>query len=665
MRADQATKEGQAFDLIGIGFGPSNLALAVCAREVDTRCRCLFLERNAQFDWHPGMLLDGARMQISFLKDLVSLRNLASPYTFLRYTKARGRLEQFVNLNQFRPTRLEYQDYLRWVAAEFADQVRYDAAVQRVTPISSNGSGLSLFRVEVEDVATRVPSVYFARNIVYAAGGKARKPANGQAQARGVIHSSEFLPRFPALFADRAKPYVFAVAGGGQSAGEIVAYLMQHYDQAQVHLLISKYALRPTDNSPFVNEQFYWQRADDFYHFADEKRAALLQELRDTNYGTMRQELLEDIYNTAYLDAVKARQRLFIHDCSRLSGIREKGQSLRATIEDRFGGPERELRCDGIVLATGYERSLDADMFAAVFPLLARDSSGRLQMSRNCRVQTAPELRAGFYVQGYGELVFGLGDTLLSLLPFRSKEIFEDICAHTRNDVSDAEPSYMPLSQIRRGTNYPPELFLERNPQRLYAVIERFRFATVISARGPDDPLVTQVPLTLDRSRGAKGILFGHMDRANPHVDLLDGRKVLVLFHGPNAYISPKLSKENVLPTWNSITVRVHGRVTLLEGRAPVVRGLCGLAAQAEDGGRLLPEDPRIERLIDFIVGFEIEIEEIVGRFKLSQDRSEADQRSAAVEMARKTEAGQREIIAYAVGLAGIEEDLDAVLGVP
>ncbi len=127
------------YDLVGIGFGPSNLALAVAAYEHEASISCLFIERQPVVNWHPGMLIDGAKMQISFLKDLVTLRNPASPYSFLQYVKAQGRLERFVNLNEFRPTRIEYNGYLRWVAEDFSDCVWYGTRVERVRPYSVAG----------------------------------------------------------------------------------------------------------------------------------------------------------------------------------------------------------------------------------------------------------------------------------------------------------------------------------------------------------------------------------------------------------------------------------------------------------------------------------------------------------------------------------------------
>ncbi|MGY5135135.1 SidA/IucD/PvdA family monooxygenase [Streptomyces nigrescens] len=414
------------FDAIGVGFGPSNLALAVCSREVDPTRNLMFFERSPRVQWHPGMLFDGARMQISFLKDLVSPRNPASPYSFLQYTKARGKLERFVNLGEFRPTRLEYSDFLEWVASDFADQVRYDSTVARVTPVDPLGEGEpSLFQVEVSSGSTGERTVHYARNVVHAGGGRPRYPKGVPVGAPGLLHSSEFLQRFPATFADHDSPYGFAVIGGGQSAGEIVAYVLERYENAQVHMVMSGYAPRPTDNSPFVNEQYYAERTEQFYGLDEDSRASLLQELRASNYGVIREGLINELYDTAYLGEVKGRQRLILRTHRLLNEVTQDGAELHATREDRLTGMRETLRCDGLVLATGYDRSLPPEIYAGVLPHLEADHVGAPSISRHHRVR-ASGLRGGLYLQGYGEANFGLGDTLLSLLPFRAKEIFDD-----------------------------------------------------------------------------------------------------------------------------------------------------------------------------------------------------------------------------------------------
>jgi predicted FMN-binding regulatory protein PaiB len=138
------------------------------------------------------------------------------------------------------------------------------------------------------------------------------------------------------------------------------------------------------------------------------------------------------------------------------------------------------------------------------------------------------------------------------------------------------------------------------------------------------------------------------MDRANPHADLLAGQRILAIFHGPNAYISPHVYQTDQLPTWNSIAVHVRGKVRVLSDRQELVRGLMGICEQSDPapgGFRLDPQDPRIERLIDFIVGFEIEIDDLIGRFKLSQDRTEADRKRAAQQIACNTGPQDRALI--------------------
>ena len=103
-------------DLIGVGFGPSNLALAIALQELSQShgkaIDALFMDKQEHYRWHGDTLSSQSELQISFLKDLVSLRNPTSPYSFVNYLKQQGRLVDFVNLGTFYPCRLEYNDYL-------------------------------------------------------------------------------------------------------------------------------------------------------------------------------------------------------------------------------------------------------------------------------------------------------------------------------------------------------------------------------------------------------------------------------------------------------------------------------------------------------------------------------------------------------------------------
>lgn len=114
-------------DLVGIGIGPFNLSLAALAHPL-TELDTVFYEQRPGFDWHPGLLIDGATLQVPFLADLVTLAHPTSPWSFLNYLKDRDRLFPFYFAERFHIQRAEYDAYCRWVAdnlpgLRFAHQV--------------------------------------------------------------------------------------------------------------------------------------------------------------------------------------------------------------------------------------------------------------------------------------------------------------------------------------------------------------------------------------------------------------------------------------------------------------------------------------------------------------------------------------------------------------
>ncbi len=135
----------RVLDVVGVGFGPSNLALAVALHEHNQRAgvplSAEFVELKPEFGWHTGMLIPGATMQISFLKDLVTQRNPTSDFTFLNYLTERGRLTEFINYKTFFPTRLEFHDYLTWLPRRWPPPSASDRASRpSATWTDSSGS---------------------------------------------------------------------------------------------------------------------------------------------------------------------------------------------------------------------------------------------------------------------------------------------------------------------------------------------------------------------------------------------------------------------------------------------------------------------------------------------------------------------------------------------
>src|SRR5258708_21804993 len=101
------------FDAIGVGVGPFNLSLAALLAPTSLHAR--FFERNAEFQWHPGLLFPEATVQVSFLKDLVTLADPTTRYSFLAFLHAKRRFYRFINTGQARAHRLQSNPSLQSV----------------------------------------------------------------------------------------------------------------------------------------------------------------------------------------------------------------------------------------------------------------------------------------------------------------------------------------------------------------------------------------------------------------------------------------------------------------------------------------------------------------------------------------------------------------------
>lgn len=147
---------------------------------------------------------------------------------------------------------------------------------------------------------------------------------------------------------------------------------------------------------------------------------------------------------------------------------------------------------------------------------------------------------------------------------------------------------------------------------------------------GSNPHCATHLPLVV-RDEGTHGVLEGHFAKANPHWQALANREMLVVFPGPHSYVSPSLYVEQIsVPTWNYIAIHAYGTLDLVEEDV-AKEGLLFNLIEANDPAyadkwRRMPDDYR-RRLLAGIVGFRIPIARIEGKFKISQNRPEADRR--------------------------------------
>lgn len=179
---------------------------------------------------------------------------------------------------------------------------------------------------------------------------------------------------------------------------------------------------------------------------------------------------------------------------------------------------------------------------------------------------------------------------------------------------------------------YTPTPHREQRPEVLRQFLRDHPLGMLVSV-ADGAPRITHLPLHLDPGAG---FLRGHLARANPHWETLDGAQATVVFRGEEHYVSPswyatKREDGKVVPTWNYIAVEITGRVRITEDAAFLLRNLNELTDENEAG---FAEPWNVgdapERYIDgrlrAIVGVEIAIETIEGKWKLSQNRPDADQ---------------------------------------
>ncbi|WP_298896678.1 FMN-binding negative transcriptional regulator [uncultured Psychroserpens sp.] len=181
--------------------------------------------------------------------------------------------------------------------------------------------------------------------------------------------------------------------------------------------------------------------------------------------------------------------------------------------------------------------------------------------------------------------------------------------------------------------NYPPKHHQDNNKDHMIEVIKTYPLATVISVEN-NQPLITHLPLIFEN-----GKLIGHIDIYNPQVNLLkEGNAVTLLFSGPECYISPSVYGTTQLPTWNYIKVHLKGTVEAIESKAALKQSLITMTEflEAPDHKYILePDNPRLDRNLDYIKMFEVTITGWEGKFKLSQDKKPSDTKFAREELIR------------------------------
>ncbi|MPZ89604.1 MAG: SidA/IucD/PvdA family monooxygenase [Nitriliruptorales bacterium] len=413
----------EPLDLIGIGIGPFNLSLAALLEPVPA-VRACFLERQPGFDWHPGLLLEDATIQVPFLADLVTLVDPTSRHSFLAYLREHDRLYRFYFRERFHLLRREYNHYCQWVAANLAS-----------CRFSSNVTGLRwrpgehCFEVDVTAVPNRRQERLRAANVVLGIGTAPRVPAPfAGLLGKDVFHSSQFLAHRERL---RTARHV-TVIGSGQSGAEVFEALLRDQDVTGYRLswLTRSPGFLPMEYSKLGLEHFSPEYVRYFHALPAAERDRLLP-TQNQLYKAIDADTIAGIYDLLYERTVGGREpAVQLLANTEVRALSRDGDELRLEGHHRQQRRGVALRTDAVVLATGYEASLPP-WFDELRPLVDADAHGRLRVDLDYRVTLDASVDGALFVQNAELHTHGIGTPDLGLGAHRGATIVNAVTGRT------------------------------------------------------------------------------------------------------------------------------------------------------------------------------------------------------------------------------------------
>lgn len=185
---------------------------------------------------------------------------------------------------------------------------------------------------------------------------------------------------------------------------------------------------------------------------------------------------------------------------------------------------------------------------------------------------------------------------------------------------------------------YPPPHHQSSDIEKMISVIQQYPLGMLVTAND-GTPYITHIPFIYNETSKK---LVAHIDRNNQQLaSLKDGAQVTVVFKGPDTYISPSVYTTPQLPTWNYIIVHITGSITLINDAEAAKETMVAMTEFLEGKEQrfvLKKDDPRMERLINYIQAFQIEITNWEGKFKLSQDKNSQDFENAKQQLIKNSE---------------------------
>lgn len=416
------------YDLIGIGIGPFNLGLAALLDSI-TSLNCLFIDQNPFFDWHSGMMVPGARMQVPFYADLVTLADPCSPYSFLNYLHSLGRHLLFANNENNYPLRKEFNDYYHWTARQL-NSLRFGLHCENVSYQRAN----NCYEITALHVDNKKTEKLFARKLVIGTGHSPYIPPflAGKMPLPGIIHSSGYMHQKKTLIRSGNA----TVIGSGQSAAEIFLDLLNDYPKRVKKLSwFSRSYFAPMDASKFTIELTTPAYVNYFYHLPAESKIKILSR-QGHFYKGISKSTLDAIADKLYMLSAPGLGRLQgIHiqpNCELTDVCVIEDSGFELAFKHHETGNRFSNRTAAVVLATGY-RNRKPGFLNNLNGIIAPDEE--YLPAEDYSIDD----RHSIFLQNADLYTHGFNSADLELGPYRNAVIINSILGHRHYHINEGK----------------------------------------------------------------------------------------------------------------------------------------------------------------------------------------------------------------------------------
>jgi lysine N6-hydroxylase len=410
------------YDLIGVGIGPFNLGLA-CLLEKVSEADGLFFEQKPEFDWHPGMLIEGTRLQVPFLADLVTMADPTNPYSYLNYLKEHNRLFHFYFLQRLEMPRNEYNHYCQWTANKL-DNCRFGKRVTNI--VHATHLDEPCYEVEVYDVLTEASESYFCKNLVMGVGTVPTMPESFRGMpGEDVFHTADFLEHQERCRDAKS----ITVVGSGQSAAEVFRELLKEQDNCGYRLdwFTRSKGYFPMEETKLSLEHFSPDYIDYFYALPQEQKDEIFSK-QDLLYKGISAHTITDIYNLLYEFSVAGKELnaglVPLIEVNAIHQNREESYTLecRQWQQDKAFTHESEV----VIVATGYRPNIPS-CIEGISGLIQWDAKDRYRVGKDYRLKLTEDIPNEIFVHSGMSHTHGVGSTNLGLAVHRNKIIINTL----------------------------------------------------------------------------------------------------------------------------------------------------------------------------------------------------------------------------------------------